>query len=324
MEKFEIVEKIKKSKIVTEWHWYGYNFGFGEIENYTRFANALVEALLIIDGKIEGYALRIIGKLESYSGKKKDEDHYQQLFQICAEIYVLKQAVQYFSDCSNVKFEDEPRSKNSKKNPEFTIVIDGTTYGIEVKLPSLNDHMRKRTQKPVQITGRNSGLLDSFGIDNVVLPIDNKIKSFLESADKKFEGFKIESEHFVSILFILWDDYIYEPISALNTKPHGLLLEDTFAFEDGKPLRFENVDYIVIDRPLTNFVEDAAERKLIDNKSNCFDYGRLDEFPFKVYFHNPYSKSGLLTPKIIDCFQLKEYSMFLGAEYCPTDMVMWF
>lgn len=325
--KNEIIDLINKSKIVTEWHWFGYNFGFGKIDGYTRFGKAFVDALSIIDTKIEGYSRRTIKKIESYSGRDRDENHYQQLLQICGEIYILKQAVLHFSKFPDTLFRDEPKSLYSKKNPEFSFEFENITYGIEVKLPSLNEHMMKRTANPIQITGRCEGVLGSYeknvGINNITLPVDNKIKSFLTSANEKFEGFKVGSENFVSILFILWDDFMYEPISALITKPHGLFLEDTFAVENGSPMRYENVDYVFIDRPLSNFREDTACRCLLDNKQNCFDYGKHDEFPFKVYFRNPYSKGETISSQIKECFQLKEYSTSLGAEYCPTDFVFW-
>ena len=327
MDKEELCNLIKNSNIVKEWHWFGYNFGFGDSDIYSRFGNALVNSLLIIDEKINGYAKLMIEKIEGYSGKENDIGHYEQLLQICGEIYVLTQAVHYFLNTTDVSFENEPTSSTSKKNPEFVINFKGYKYGIEVKLPSLVDHISKRKKNEFQLIGRRQGFLDYFknisANKKVTLPRDNPVKDFMESANNKFHGFKKDSTKFISILFILWDDFINEPIGALRTKPSGLLLEDSFAKKDGETMKFQNVDYIFLDRPLTNFIEDAAGRSLIDNKLNSFDYGSIEDFPHKIMVKNPHAKSSFIHQEILDCFQVKELSPLLGAEYNPLDLIIW-
>ncbi|WP_105620029.1 hypothetical protein [Vallitalea okinawensis] len=327
MNREQLCDIINKSKIIENWHWFGYNFGFGITKRYTRFSNALVDALLIIDSKIDGYAIQMVKRIESYNNREKDIGHYEQLIQICGEIYVLKQAVIYFSGIEDISFENEPTSMTSNKNPEFIINLKGYKYGIEVKVPSLVNHINKRKENSFQLIGRMPGMLETAkkisGTDQVTLPRDNPVKSFLQSADSKFEGFKKEHANFISILFILWDDYINEPIGALLTEPSGLLLEGSFARKDDKRIEFKYVDYIFLDRPMTNFVEDAAGRNLVDGKMNCFDYGTVDKFPHKIIIKNPDAESVVIHDEIIDCFQVKENSPYLGAEYNPSDMVMW-
>lgn len=91
------------------------------------------------------------------------------------------------------------------------------------------------------------------------LPRDNPVKDFLISADEKFRNFKREG-NFYSVLFIIWDDFIYEPISAFLAKPAGLFLEDSFARDGaGKALRFKNVDAVFLDRQLTQFMNSAGD-----------------------------------------------------------------
>lgn len=84
-----------------------------------------------------------------------------------------------------------------------------------------------------------------------MLPRDNPIKDFLISANEKFRIFKQSNAAFLSTLVIVWDDFIYEPISAISPPQAGLFTENSFAKDDdGNPLKFEYVDCVIITRHL--------------------------------------------------------------------------
>ena len=125
------------------------------------------------------------------------------------------------------------------------------------------------------------------------------------------------------MLFIVWDDFIYEPISAMLGKPSGLFMEDSFAENDnGEKLAFNNIDAVLLDRHLINIIRSTRDEQLYDNKKHAMDYGSKDEFPYKVIIRTPHINTNI-DESIIDCFQLKELRPELGAEYNPSDFIFW-
>ena len=90
----------------------------------------------------------------------------------------------------------------------------------------------------------------------------------------------------------------------------------------GEALKFSNVDFVIISRHRFQFQQTAGEAPFPDQIEHPLDYGKKDIFPFKVIIRNPDSKVEL--PKeLVECFQVNEPSLLLGAEYNPGDMVMW-
>ncbi len=158
--------------------------------------------------------------------------------------------------------------------------------------------------------------------DNVTLPRDGPIKDFLVSADNKFAQFKKIDDTYKTILVIVWDDFINEPISSLLHKKCGLLTENSFALnEEGKRFTFDNIDGIIIIRHLHQIIRATRDKPFIDGCLHTFDYGNIDKFPPKVIINNP---TGSEIPQyIIDAFQAVKPSPLLGAEYCSGDLVWW-
>jgi len=267
----------------------------------------------------------MIDRLASISGKEGYLPHYEQLLQVLAEIYIFNQAATYFHKEDEVEFIYEPTRGDSRKNPEFIIKTKDYDIGIEVKQPSLIEHINKRGEKPYQVSIRLpfvDTLGERFGRENITLPRDNPVKDFLISADAKFKNFK-KSKNFFSVLFIIWDDFIYEPISALIGEPSGLFREDSFAKDcNGNPLNFVNVDAVFIDRHLIQFINASRDSELLYQKKHAMDYGYKKEFPYKVVIPNPTGQK--IPDEIIDCFQMWSCSHELGAEYVPSDFIMWF
>ncbi|MCF8010746.1 MAG: hypothetical protein K9L17_05530 [Clostridiales bacterium] len=321
MKKQEIIHQILSSNICKEWHWFKYHFDFYKSGLEHPFARAIIEALYNIELRINGVAKVLIDRIASINGKEKYLPHYEQLLQICSEIYVLNQAVNYFTQ-QEVEFLYEPSLGVSNKNPEFIIKNNNYSVGIEVKQPSLINHMQQRNQNPYQIATRAMGKKDIFQGGKVTLPRDNPVKDFLISADEKFSSFK-KTNNFFGVLFIIWDDFIYEPISALIGKPYGLFLEGSFAKDkNGHKLDFENVDAVFIDRQLTQFLNAAADRPLLYGKSHAMDYGSEKDFPFKVKLQNP--RGSDIPREIMNCYHIVDWAPELGAEYNPNDFIFWF
>ncbi|TES88126.1 MAG: hypothetical protein E3J94_08545 [Desulfobacteraceae bacterium] len=326
MNRNEIILKFLESDILKKWHWFTYHFQFYLYGREHPLSKSIVDAISNIDNTVPGFASIMIDRLSSISGKEKFLPHYEQLIQNFAELYVFNRVVDYFS-AKKVEMVHEPTTKESAKNPEFVVKFEETVFGIEVKAPSLLLHMNHRYDNPAQISTRVPGLLESmkdlFGDSSITSPRDNPIKDFLLSANEKFAGFKNENKDFISLLFIVWDDFIYEPISAMLGEPSGLFLEGSFAKdENGKQTKFENVDAVLLDRHLINIIRATRDEQLHDDKKHAMDYGTKEDFPFKVIIPTPFS--GIKIPEfIIDCFQLKGLSPELGAEYIPSDFIFW-
>jgi hypothetical protein len=98
-------------------------------------------------------------------------------------------------------------------------------------------------------------------------------KDFLASADAKFEPFKAQGPC-QSVLVIVWDDFIYEPITSLTSAPaKGLLTPQSFAKSaDNVPLTFPHIDAVIVIRHLTYFIKAAREQPLVE-RSHAFDFG---------------------------------------------------
>jgi hypothetical protein len=144
------------------------------------------------------------------------------------------------------------------------------------------------------------------------------------SANEKFKEFKA-NDNFYSILFVIWDDFIYEPISALIGKPSGLFLEESFAKDNnGKRKKFPFVDAVFLDRHLIQIMNATQDKNLLDGKKHAMDYGHYNEFPYKVVIPNPDSfLSDKIPNEVFECFQIHKISPELGAEYVPSDIILW-
>lgn len=321
MKKDAIIERVLKSDLNNKWHWFSYHFKFFKNGFEHPFAKSIVDCIYNISQINEDAAIDLIDKLTSISGKEKDIDHYEQLMQVLAEILIINQAFTYnWTDL--LGFEYEPRTDLSNKNPEINIKTKFRTIGIEVKSPSILKYQAERQSRGVQLTSRNL-FRDVLDKNKTTLPRDNPVKDFLISANSKFKSFKEKIPNYISVLYIVWDDFINEPISALLAKPHGLFEIDSFAKDkNGKIMKFEYVDFIMISRHRFQFQQMAGEAIFPDEIEHPLDYGKKEIFPFKVIIKNPYSTANDFK-ELNDCFQVYEPSSLMGAEYNPGDIIMW-
>lgn len=271
---------------------------------------------------MKGFAKSFLDKMFSISGREKYRPHYEQLMQSLAELIVIRQMVE-FEWSKPPEFTYEPSPEGSGKNPELSIEFDKYEIGVEVKCPSLLEHSEDRLRKPFQIPARSlareglNSILDGEESENVILPRDNPVKDFLISSNNTRE------KRFYGVLPIVWDDFIFEPISALISTSSGLFTQRSFARdEDDKPLKFENVNGVVIIRHSHQFVRASQERPLLDSKRHGLDYGRDGEFPPKAFVPNPYAED--VPQEVLDSFQAYLPSPEMGAEYQPIDVISWF
>jgi hypothetical protein len=311
------------SLIFKQWHWFRWHFSHKLYGGEHPLAEAVVQVCLEVEKTLPGFAKGMIDRIASISGREKYEPHYEQLLQVLAELQVIRQVITYTWPYT-VKFQWEPTVGNSKKNPELTIQAGYDVVGIEVKAPSLFQHIRTRGKNDVQLVTRNLFPKDKIPSESTTLPRDNPIKDFLTSANEKFESFKQQNEDFVGLLIIVWDDFIYEPITALLSPMSGLFTEKSFALDKtGKPIRFENVDGVVLIRHLHQLINATRDEPFIDHCQGPLDYGRDGEFPPKVFIPNPrrtLSRAETYGEDFCKFLVIKNYDL---PDFIPSGRVLW-
>jgi|GEM_PF-519841 len=326
MDRSDLIQHVLDSKIFKHWHYFTYHFQFLSGGGEHWMVKSILDACLAVERQIPGFASTMIDALADIGGKPKHEPHYEQLLQRLAELYVIRQIVTWPWPLP-VKFEWEPTAGTSEKNPEVSIVSANWTIGVEVKAPSLLQHIRARTSHVTQISSRMFGKEELSGFsgaeEGVTMPRDNPVKDFLISADAKFAEFRHENPQFFGVLVIVWDDFIYEPISALIHKGSGLFTDASFARDEaGAPLKFTNVDTVVLIPHLHQLIHSTRDEPLVDGLELPLDYGDERQFPFKAYIHNPHGRNP--PQEILDCLHAAPQEALVGAEYQPSDMIWWF
>jgi hypothetical protein len=321
MTKEEIIALILKSDIFNKWHFFKYHFNFYNKEGEHPLAKSIVDAILQIENKIPKAGLDYLKKIENINSKENATQHYDQLLQVLAELTIVNHTVDF--NWNNLKsLQYEPKSSTSNKNPEILITTNDLQIAIEVKSPEFVKKHNQRADNPIQLPSR-SDLIKQVDTSKTTLPRDNVVKDFLISANEKFEGFKKDNPTTYCLLVIVWDDFVYEPISAISSPQAGLFTENSFAKdEEGNHLKFENIDCVIITRHLLPIICGTRGYSLPDQSRHPLDYGREGEFPFKVMIPNP--KSEMPIPQeMVDCYQTRELSPELGSEYRPQDIINW-
>ncbi len=325
MEYEGLLAHAKASKIFKQWHWYSYHFNLLANGYHQPFAYSILDACLDCDESIPGFAKQMTDALAEISGTEKHVPHYEQLLQLLAELLIIRQIVTW-NWPMEVKFAWEPTAGKSKKNPEISIASDDWVIGVEVKAPSLRQHQEARAKNFTQVPSRALTKKEIETLpgasSGVTLPRDNPVKDFLISADSKFAEFRKADPKFFGLLVIVWDDFIYEPITALVHSNGGLLTSKSFARDkSGNALIFPNVDAVVVVRHLHQFQQAAGEKPLADGLESPLDYGEPGQFPFKVLIPNPHGRA--LPAEITECLQAVPQNGLMGAEYQTPEVVWW-
>tara|TARA_R110002051_G_C8759597_1_gene501467 strand:+ start:102 stop:1076 length:975 start_codon:yes stop_codon:yes gene_type:complete len=321
MTKGEVIAKIFDSDIFKKWHFFNYHFNFYSNGLEHPLAKSIIDAIVRVEEKMPTAGLDYLKKIEKINSKEDFTPHYDQLMQVLAELTIVNHTINY--KWNNLqKFEYEPKSSTSNKNPELLVTTNDLQIAVEVKSPEFVKKHNQRANNPTQLPSR-SDLIKTVNTSKTTLPRDNVAKDFLISSNEKFEGFKKDNPSTYCLLVIVWDDFIYEPISAISSPQAGLFTENSFAKStDGKIMRFENVDCVVITRHLLPIKNGTRDELLPDFSEHPLDYGRDGEFPFKVMISNPNSKMAI-PQEMIDCYQTREPGPDLGAEYLPIDIINW-
>jgi hypothetical protein len=278
-----------------------------------RFIHMIAESLEQLDIAEPGYARRLVEWISTLKGNEK----IQQNLATFAEVLVAKQVVKIADLDENSKpyFYSEPKTSKNSKNPEFRSKTNSLWYAIEVKTPSLFSHIMER-QSGFQITTHLPDR-DMIEIENIIKPKIQKVKDFLVKTQEKYEAYikTPEYKEDYRLLFIVWDDYINEPISALLSPYCGLFTPNSFHKESN----FNLLDGVFIIRHLHQFNRVLRHNEFINEIQHAFQWAN-PQLPV-AFIQNPH---GRVIPKaIIEKFEGVDPRGMIVAEYKPTDLVDW-
>jgi hypothetical protein len=305
-----------------EWHWFAYHF--------TRKAQhvmacGIVDACVDCELASPGLGMQFMNDLSSVCGKEKYHPHYEQLLQKMAEILVLRQLVT-LKWPEGTRFDQEPEAKPKGKRPELRVTTPDRTFLFEVKTPSLLAHIRARNANGLQVAGRvfKKEELERFEhLGTLTKPRDNPIVDFLADAESKFSQFKETGPH-TSVLVIVWDDNIYEPITVLTHEQCGLLTPNSFNRDDeGRPVSYPSIDAVVVVRHLTYLYRATKELPLLDRR-HALDFGAHGALPNIII---PLADPALIPDLVregLRALPLDHHTVQHAADYRPKDLVLWF
>jgi hypothetical protein len=304
-----------------KWHWFSYHLSFLPPP---PFAQSFIDACVDCEARLPGLGETLIRDIGQIGGIEKHEPHYDQLLQKLAEILLLRQLL-LLPWPEGTTFDHEPALNPTGKRPELRVVTPEHTYLFEVKAPSLLSHERSRAKNGVQAPVRmfQREMLERLAGDGgLTLPRDNPVKDFLVDAELKFAPFKAAKPS-TSVLIIVWDDHIYEPITVLTQPQCGLLTEGSyFRTEAGSAVAFPNIDGVVLVRHLLYFQRAAGDKPLIE-RDHAFDFGGDQALP-NVFIPVPngqevpdFVKAGLRARPLDDPWLQQ------AAEYRPLELVFW-
>lgn len=303
------------------WHWFSYHFS--RLPPHP-FGRSIVDACADCEKALPGLGFQFIRDIASICGKEKHEPHYDQLMQKLAELLVLRKLLT-LDWPADTTFQHEPAVAVDGKRPELRVVTPDESFLFEVKTPSLLEHNRSRRTNAHQVAGRVLSMAQVealMGNGGLTRPRDNPVKDFLCDADKKFAQFKaVQAE--TAVLVIVWDDFIYEPITVLKHEECGLLTANSYLKDaTGKAIKFAHVDAVVVVRHLTYLYRAAGDQPLLE-RAHALDFGDENALP-NVYI--PVGEDGLVPDFIQQGLRAVRWDhpmLQRAAEYLPTDYIVW-
>lgn len=304
-----------------EWHWFSYHFSMVPLH---PLAGCIINACVECEKILPGLGFQFIKDIAAICGKQKHEPHYEQLLQKLAELLVLRKLLTLGWPVGST-FEHEPAVSAAGRRPELRVATPDRRFLFEVKTPSLLAHIRDRQTNAFQVAGRAlpmPQLKKLIGDGPHTMPRDNPVKDFLIDANKKFAQFKdVQAE--TSVLVIVWDDFIYEPITVLKHEQCGLLTANSYLKnETGEVVQFAHIDAVVVVRQLT-YIYKATRDEPLEERAHALDFG--DEYALPNVFI-PISDAGLVPDHIrrgLRAVSWDDPLLQRAADYRPKEIVLW-
>lgn len=303
------------------WHWFAYHFS--RLPPHP-LAKSIIDACADCETKLPGLGSQFLKDLAAISGREKHRPDYEQLIQKLGELLVLRQLLMMVWP-EGTTFQHEPAVTAKGKRPELRVTTPERSFLFEVKTPALLTHIENRRINPFQAAGRalpQDQLEILVGGAGLTLPRDNPVKDFLIDAEKKFAQFKAVQDE-TSVLVIVWDDFIYEPITVLKHEQCGLLTPNSY-WKDaaGLAVRYPHIDAVVLIRHLT-YLYRAAGDQTLEEREHALDFGDEHALP-NVFIPN--SDRELVPQEIRRGLRAVDWDhpdLQHAADYRAKEVVIW-
>lgn len=249
-------------------HFLDFHFG-----NFTPFAKQFTEQMCILGFLSPGSGYAFARRIGSLKGELRST--YEQIVQAVCELVIARKFIDSYPLKNGFKLKWEPTGK-TKSNPEFMIEGPDWRLLVEVKCPSLFDYDSKNRSASQQVPARLPGMKEIMtaiggGIEPA-LPLDNKVKDFLVSAEKKFSSFEEIAIPTYGLLVICWGERMFEAISPLSNEACGLLKTRSYFEENGNKIRFPHVSGVLVTQH-QYFIQRMLAGFLPSHQRSCLDYG---------------------------------------------------
>lgn len=303
------------------WHWFAYHFS--NLPPHP-LAKSIIDACADCETKLPGLGSEFLKDLAAISGREKHLPDYEQLIQKLGELLVLRQLLM-IAWPEGTTFQHEPAVAAKGKRPELRVTTPKQSFLFEVKTPSLLAHIENRKTNPFQAAGRalpQDQLAMLVGDAGLTLPRDNPVKDFLLDAEKKFAQFKAVQDE-TSVLVIVWDDFIYEPITVLKHEQCGLLTPNSYwKDEAGLAVRYPHIDAVVLVRHL-NYLYRATGDHALEERAHALDFGDELALP-NVFIAN--GNPDLVPQEIRRALRAVDWDdpdLQHAADYRPKELTIW-
>jgi hypothetical protein len=303
------------------WHWFAYHFSRLPLH---PMAKSIIDACADCEAKLPGLGSQFLTDLASISGREKHLPDFEQLIQKLGELLVLRQLLM-ISWPDGTTFQHEPAVAAKGKRPELRVTTPERSFLFEVKTPSLLAHLENRRTNPYQVPGRalpQDKLATLVADSGLTLPRDNPVKDFLLDAEKKFAQFKAVQDE-TSVLVIVWDDCIYEPITVLKHAQCGLLTPNSY-WKDaaGLAVQYPHIDAVVLVRHL-DYLYRAAGDQALEERAHALDFGDEHALP-NVFIAN--GSPDLVPQEIRRALRAVDWddpALQRAADYRAKDLTIW-
>lgn len=292
--------------------------------HHNQFAQEFIELMCVLEELCPGAGTDTVKKIATLRGTARAT--YDQIIQALCELVIGKRLMLAFPASAGFKLSWEPTDK-SKANPEFMIEGPAWRLLVEVKCASLHDYETKNQKASYQLPVRSPGLREAMsGISGTepALPLDNKLKDFLISAERKFSSFGEVSVPTYGLLVVCWTERLFEAVSPLSNPGCGLLTGESYYRKDGKVVQFPHVSGVVTTQQ-QYFLHRALAGHRPRHMNSDLDYGSYwkPNTPVNPAFSaNEFSKTQL--PRdIIDALEAVKVGEQLDPMASPMDWVMW-
>lgn len=240
--------------------------------NNTQFAQDFIDFTCRLEQLSPGAGYEITKRLGGLQGQERST--YDQIVQTLCELVIAKKFIDSYPPEQGYIFKWEPTDK-AKTNPEFMIIGKEWRLLVEVKAPSLIDYDTKNRAAAMQLPSRLPGMkewMTSMTGEEPALPLDNKVKDYLVSAEKKFSSFDEIEIPTYGLLFICWGERMFEGVGPLSNEGCGLLKDRSFYEVCGEKVRFPHVSGVIVTQHQF-FIQQVLAERLPFPRLSSLDYG---------------------------------------------------